>query len=71
MSLATSFDQVQSAQKLTDEQAARWHPATISDRKLLELQKRLVMVRRYGGAFADIALSPDAQRRLDALLNEA
>jgi len=49
---------------LTDEQAEDWHPARISDRKLLELAGRLETVRRLGGAFAEVALSDQAKDRL-------
>ncbi len=44
-----------------------WHPAAISDRQLLELNDRLVKVRRLGGAFADLELSTQAKDRLHGL----
>lgn len=48
-----------------------WHPAEISDRQLLELNDRLVMVRRLGGAFADLELSDRAKDRLVRLQSRA
>ena len=49
---------------LTDERSEDWHPARISDRKLIELASRLDKVRRAGSAFADIDLSLEARERL-------
>ena len=58
---------VQSDSRIKDDPAARWHPAKISDRKLIELRQRLVKVQRLGGPFALIELSDMARQRLAAL----
>jgi hypothetical protein len=66
-----SIDQVLPHGRLTDEQPEAWHPAKLSDRKLLELHRRLVKVRALGGAFALIEFSPQVQSRLRELLKGA
>jgi hypothetical protein len=58
----------QPAAPATDDRAEDWNPDRISDRKLLELHSKLDRLRRFGGAFADIGLSDQAQARLQKLL---
>ncbi len=70
MPSTTTRDQVQKADKFTEELTAQWHPATLSDRKLLKLRKRLVTVNRLGGAFACVDFSPQARERLTNILQD-
>ena len=67
---ATTRDQAQKAEQFTEELSAQWHPATLSDRKLLKLRQRLVMVHRLGGPFACVDFSPQARARLTNILQD-
>ncbi len=62
-----SIHPVQSDNRPREGSVARWHPAEISDRELIELRSRLEMVQRLGGPFAMIDFSDDARRRLKTL----
>lgn len=62
-----SEDRANQCDLLTDERYTDWHPARISDRKLLELAERLESVRSLGDAFAELALSDDAAQRVNRL----
>jgi hypothetical protein len=71
MSPATSIDQVQTTDPSTEGPSTAWHPAELSDRKLLELHRRLVRVQRHGDAFAHLQFSPQAAQRLRLILDQA
>ena len=57
-------DRAEPKDQIKDDRSRDWHPARISDRKLLELADQLESMRSLGGAFACIALSDQAQHRL-------
>ena len=64
MSSVASKDQAQSIGRVREDSADHWHPAKISDRKLLDLYYKLVKVKRNSDAFADVEFSPQALARL-------
>ncbi|MDX1565607.1 MAG: hypothetical protein R3236_09390 [Phycisphaeraceae bacterium] len=60
-------DNLAAAAENKDGLEGKWHPARISDRKLLELVDQLERLRQLGGPFAKVGLSPPLQHRLAEL----
>jgi len=58
---------MQAVNRLKDGPVDRWHPASISDRKLAEFRLRLVKIQRLGGPFTEVGFSSQAQRRLASI----
>lgn len=50
-----------------DARATDWHPDSLSDRQVVEAHRTVMRLRRLGGAFADLELSPAMKQRMEAL----